>query len=330
MQLNREQIKEVQEALLSGYDEDSLRMMVRVELGEELAAIAKGSTLKILVFNLIEWAERSGRIFELIDGAHADLPGNAGIQQVWEASQAWRKPAAVSAPSTAKPPVEFDWVTVRAGVFLMGSDKEKDKFAYDDELPQHQVNLPVFRIARVPVTNAQYEKFVDATGYATPDHWQHGRIPPGKENHPVVYVSWHDARAFCQWAGVRLPTEAEWEKAARGTDGRIYPWGNEPPDENRCNFNKNVGDTTPVGKYPKGASPYGVLDMAGNVWEWTSSKYQSYPYKADDGRESPEGSDLRTLRGGSFLNSPRLTTCAAPSGSASTLITCTATSAFGL
>src|SRR5690606_17447059 len=129
--------------------------------------------------------------------------------------------------------------------------------------------------------------------------------------HPVVNVTWHDALAFCQWAGVRLPTEAEWEKAARGTDGRIWPWGGNEPTDKLCNFNMNVGDTTPVGAYPAGASPYGCLDMAGNVWEWTISLWgkdankpdYGYPYDPNDGREAPDAPDAvrRTLRGGSWF-----------------------------
>ena len=116
----------------------------------------------------------------------------------------------------------------------------------------------------------------------------------------MVNVSWQDAMVFCEWAGVRLPSEAEWEKAARGTDGRLWPWGNEVPDKERCNFGMNVGDTTPVGNYPKGASPYGVLDMAGNVWEWTGSLFKGYPYKPDDGREDSADAGTCVVRGGSF------------------------------
>ena len=183
------------------------------------------------------------------------------------------------------------------------------------EAPQHRVAVAAFRIARMPVTVAQFAAFVRATGYRTTAEvkgsarvytgskwedvkgadWSHPRGPQSdvvqKQNHPVTCVSWHDAQAFCKWAGVRLPSEAEWEKAARGTDGRLYPWGDAAPTNEHCNFGMKVGDTTPVGSYPKGASPYGLLDAAGNVLEWTSSKFAAYPYAVGDGREHPDGED---------------------------------------
>ncbi|MCB1327924.1 MAG: SUMF1/EgtB/PvdO family nonheme iron enzyme, partial [Leptospiraceae bacterium] len=172
---------------------------------------------------------------------------------------------------------QFDWVQIPAGKFVMGEGKE-----------QHSVDLSAYLIARTPITNAQYKRFVDETGYDPPRHWDSGEIPKDKDAHPVVYVSWDDVMAFCKWAGVRLPTEAEWEKAARGAEGRTYPWGEEPPSNTRCNFGRNMGDTTAVGRYPAGNSPNGLQDMAGNVWEWTSSLYKAYPYNAMDGREDPE------------------------------------------
>jgi len=131
-----------------------------------------------------------------------------------------------------------------------------------------------FFVARTPVTNAQYARFGEATGRKSPKHWK-GKTPPGElYNHPVVHVTWHDAVAYAEWAGERLLTEVEWEKAARGIDGQAYPWGDEKPTPDLCNFRNNEGGTTPVGKYsPQGDSPCGCADMAGNVWEWTSSEY---------------------------------------------------------
>ena len=230
------------------------------------------------------------------------------------------------------PPIEL--VPVPAGEFLMGSDMAKDKLALDQELPQHRVFVDVFEIGKYPVTVAQFEAFVKATGHKTMAEkegkgvaytgstwewvqgadWRHPRGPKsdvsGKMDHPVTQVSWKDAVAFCDWLGARLPTEAEWEKAARGTDGRLYPWGATAPDKTRCNFSMNVGDTTPVGQYPDGASPYGALDMSGNVWEWTSSLWKGYKYDASDGREDLTAAGSRVLRGGSFLINAGFVRCA--------------------
>ncbi len=196
--------------------------------------------------------------------------------------------------------IGIELVTIPAGEFLMGSDPNRDKDAFSDEQPQHRVKLAAYQLAKTPVTNRQYKAFADATAREAPQHWQGGRIPASKEGHPVVNVSWHDAVAFCQWAGLRLPSEAEWEKGARGTDGRLYSWGYEAPDDLRCNFNNKVRDTTEVRKYPRGASPYGLVDMAGNAWEWTSSLFKGYPYQVDDGREDQTADASRVLRGGSW------------------------------
>jgi formylglycine-generating enzyme required for sulfatase activity len=468
------QIGELQDALLDAFPaRDDLRMMVRIELDERLEAIADGSNQRVAIFNLVSWAERTGRIDDLVQGAYRQNQGNPALQKLmaswrpaappavdqtdsraaapatsgpvsidlflsysrknlpamrtakeslrraglavwtdeglepgtahWQAAieeaiaqapalavllspdaktsiwvnrevayaqtldkrvfpvliagdersavpislitaqwvdgrqdlrQALRQdlqPAllrylgwAETTPPAPRPVIEFDWVTIPAGAFPMGSDGTKDKLARDVEKPQHKVRLDEFRIARVPVTVAQFAAFVQATGYRTTAeeqgsayiytgsqwedvkgaNWSHPCGPQSdvrqKQDHPVTCVSWYDTQAFCQWAGVRLPTEAEWEKAARGTDGRIFPWGDDAPTKDHCNFAMNVKDTTPVGEYPRGASPYGVLDMAGNVWEWTSSLFMPYPYDAADGREDSEGGESRTLRGGSW------------------------------
>ncbi len=173
-------------------------------------------------------------------------------------------------------------VFVPAGEFIMGGED------YADEKPIRVANLDKGLFMDVTlVTNSEYKKFVDATKHKAPEYWKGGKIPVGKEEHPVVEVSWHDAVAYCKWAGKRLPKEDEWEKAARGIDGRVYPYGNEF-DVRKCNTSESkIGSTTKAGSYPEGKSPYGCLDMAGNVWEWTDSWYD----------EEKEG---RVLRGGSW------------------------------
>lgn len=213
-------------------------------------------------------------------------------------------------------PLEIEWVEIPAGEFLMGSDKSKDELALENETPQHSVTLPKYHITKYPITNAQYLGFVNASGNIPPEHWKNGKIPRGFENHPVVHISWHDACAYCEWASsvaqfkIRLPTEAEWEKAARGRDGRIWPWGDQAPTRDLCNFARNEDGTTPVNKYPEGMTPYGAFDMAGNVWEWTNSEYRLYKYDPYDGRETSSRYASRTLRGGTWLDFERGVRCA--------------------
>jgi len=208
----------------------------------------------------------------------------------------------------ARQPFEPEMILISAGEFRMGSDPKKDKDAQDNEQPQHTLNLPDYYLAKTPVTNAQYAAFVQATGDTQPKHWESRKPPTDKEDHPVVHVSWHDAIAYCHWLAevtgrpYLLPSEAEWEKGARGSDGRIYPWGNQW-DAKRCNTSGGgKGGATPVGDYPRGASPYGLLDMTGNVWEWTRSIYKSYRYVSGDGREDLESGYPRVVRGGSWLD----------------------------
>lgn len=208
----------------------------------------------------------------------------------------------------------FPVVWIPAGTFLMGSDKTRDPQAYDDELPQHEVTLPNYWIAKTPVTVAQFRDF------AAEHRWADQGSLQGPGDHPMVDVTWNDALAYCRWLKgktglpMTLPSEAEWEKAARSTAGRIYPWGDEPPDKTRCNFDGNEGRTTPVGQYsPQGDSPYGCVDMAGNVREWTRSHWgKDYPYRADDGREDlTAGNDVpRVFRGGTFRDYERRVRCA--------------------
>lgn len=184
-------------------------------------------------------------------------------------------------------------------------------------MPAALVSLPAYRLSRTPVTNAQYAAFVRASGHPAPSYWPEGKPPRGRDQYPVVRVSWYDAVAYCDWLGgvtgkpYRLPTEAEWEKGARGTDGRTYPWGDAWDARNGNTKESGREDAMPVGAYPRGASPYGLLDVAGNVWEWTSSLSMRYPYCADDGREDMTVPEARVLRGGSWLDSPDRARCAA-------------------
>ncbi len=234
-------------------------------------------------------------------------------QEAWEAAVVRDRASAVAAEYAFEP----EMVLILRGAFWMGSDPSIDRRALSAEMPGSTLSLPDYSLARTLVTNSQYAAFVQATGHTPPRHWSGGKVPRGRDHHPVVRVSWYDAVAYCEWlSGVtgkpyRLPTEAEWEKGARGTDGRIYPWGDEW-DPSCCN-SKEGGreDAMPVGAYPSGASPYGLMDMAGNVWEWTSSLHGRYPYRADDGREDPSSPDARVLRGGSWLDHADSARCAA-------------------
>lgn len=181
--------------------------------------------------------------------------------------------SSVSSDSVKISPIDgMEMVYFPAGTFTMGLDGGR----FDEE-PQHEVYLDAFWIDRTKVTNATYKTFMQAGKCTTPAH---EKYYPYEEysNYPVVYVSWEQANKYCTWAGRRLPTEAEWEKAARGTDGRLYPWGDEAPNSTLLNFARKNGDIMPVGSFLEGVSPYGALDMAGNAWEWVADWYAAHYY----------------------------------------------------
>jgi formylglycine-generating enzyme required for sulfatase activity len=190
-------------------------------------------------------------------------------------------------------------VFVPAGQFQMGST-DADPDGRNEEKPAHTVTLDAFWIDKTEVTNGQYRQCVAAGACEEPSCWGNGDLNAADQ--PVVCITWEDAQAYAVWAGGRLPTEAEWEKAARGTDGRLYPWGDDAPDCRAANHKGCVGRTATVGSYPDGASPYGALDMAGNVWEWVADRYDEVYYSAEptDNPQGPDAGERRVTRGGSF------------------------------
>jgi formylglycine-generating enzyme required for sulfatase activity len=239
-------------------------------------------------------------------------PGQTNLSQGGAFCAAWTDP---SVPSS-------NWVKVEGGLFWMGAQKEDpaapnyDAEAFDDESPVHRVAVAAFYLGRYPVTVFEYEHFVAAGGYRKEQLWRAGgygqftepgnwRRQLGYPNRPVVEVSWYEAAAYCQWAGVRLPTEAEWECAARcGREGVRYPWGNEDPDKHRANFAGGSGHPTPVGLYPAGATPDDIHDLAGNVWEWVQNWWGEYSGKEAENPKGPEKGDGKVVRGGGWYLNP--------------------------
>jgi serine/threonine-protein kinase len=224
-----------------------------------------------------------------------------------------------NSPVTGLPQPPAGMVTVPAGLLRMGTEQaEGQRWASEygwplpvNESPQHSVTLATFFLDQTEVTNEQFAAFVEATGRPPPANsfnptelnvWRDGRYPPDRAHHPVVNVGWEDARAFCAWAGKRLPTEAEWEWAAKGPESWLWPWG-AALDQTRLNTKeRGLGATAPAGSDPSNASWVGALDLGGNVWEWTSSLGLPYPYDQADGRENPQRPGARVIRGGSWID----------------------------
>ena len=223
---------------------------------------------------------------------------------------------AVAVSACAAMASEAGMARLAGGTFLMGSDRGRP-----DERPAHSVTLKSFWIDRRAVTNAEFAAFLERLGQTSNARGQHlfdwddedarihkvqghWRADPGFEQHPANEMTWYGARDYCTALGKRLPTEAEREFVARGPHGRTYPWGEAPPDPTRARFGVGWIKTVPVGSLPKGATPKGVLDLAGNVHEWTSSIAQPYPYRADDGREDPDRVADRVVRGGAADTGP--------------------------
>lgn len=226
-------------------------------------------------------------------------PVQAGLQLSLTVGTSWRNPADGSL-----------YIYIPGGEFTMGSTA--DTAASPREEPQHTVSVEEFWLQQTETTNGQYARCVTA-GACTPpsnERWS----DPAYLAHPVTDVDWEQATAYAAWVGGRLPTEAEWEKACRDTDARAYPWGDVAPNDSLSNYNNNVGDTAPVGSYPAGASPLGIVDLSGNVWEWVSSLDAAYPYSATDGREAATDPGKRVVRGGSFYYTQYQIRCTARTG----------------
>jgi serine/threonine-protein kinase len=213
--------------------------------------------------------------------------------------------SSVPLPPTLRHTSGTELVLVPAGKFAMGPSRR-------------EVFLDAVYIDRTAVTNEQFARFIEATHYQPTDagakrflsHWRSGKPARGEEKHPVVYISWFDARAYATWAGQRLPTEAEWEKAARGTDGRRYPWGRTEPKNVHANFGRNREGTAPVGSFPEGASPYGIHDLAGNVWEWCEDAFDEDFYERGPSMNPKlvgvvNNKKGHVMRGGSFMYDAR-------------------------
>lgn len=218
------------------------------------------------------------------------------------------------------------FIEIRTGNFQMGSDQH-DEISSSDEHPFHSINLPTYYLSKFPVTVMQYKLFLEDT------HRDSSIINGQLSNHPVVNISYFDALDYCEWLQSKLiqnsnppkflvklitekkwritiPSEAEWEKGARGFDGNLYPWGHIF-DSDKANIDEtNLGAISSVGVFPKGASPFGILDMSGNIWEWTRSKFRAYPYESKDGREEPDSTSKRVIRGGSYEDVRRVSRCA--------------------
>jgi formylglycine-generating enzyme required for sulfatase activity len=337
---------ELRQKLVEHFNREELRTLC-FDLGIEHENLP--DTKDSMARELVAHCERQGRIPELVAAcqrlhpkvpwgtdmgmpAHARLPKTEHTeprdvlapapQPVKQAPRPVvpQKSAPTFAAGAMKKLGGIEFVLVPKGKFIMGS-KNDNKLAYPNERPQHTVEIPYdYWIAHYPVTNEQFAAFVEATQHK----FEWGINWKSKSNHPVVRVSWNDAIAFCQWLNgalwfqitgqvVRPPTEAEWEKAARGEQGNEWPWGNEF-DPAKCNSKEGgIGDTTSVGTHsPQGDSPYGAADMVGNVFEWCHSLFKPYPYKANDGREAKSWAtdDFHVARGGVWYLSGRAARCA--------------------
>jgi len=259
----------------------------------------------------------------LMIGALAVMSQTAGALDTQDITVDWTEAGKkLAAERVANWKTKAEMVMVPAGEFLMGSDKKTDRLAYRSEIPQHRVYLDAFEIGKYEVTALEYLKFVLATNRSPQLDWRYdgGNFQDSMAHHPIMHVTWYDADAYCKWADQRLPTEAEWEKAARGSDGRLFPWGQEYAGPTRANFGR-TGLSGPVrdrperlllyppiisvDKYENALSPYGLYQTIGNVAEWVADWYNPDYYKTapDRNPQGPEAGTQKAFRGGGWMDS---------------------------
>jgi formylglycine-generating enzyme required for sulfatase activity len=262
------------------------------------------------------------KVFSVVATLSAGIAGAAWSLDVADIVNEWTPEGKKLAADRAKQPVKDEMVTIPAGSFLMGSTRKADRNAYPPEFPQRSVYLDAYDIDKYEVSALQFLRFVVATDRPPLIDWRYdgGNFQESMTHHPVMHVTWFEADAYCKWVGKRLPTEAEWEKAARGEDGRIYPWGNQPAGLSRSNFGR-TGLSGPVrdrperlmlyppvisvDKYENAVSPYGVYQMAGNVSEWVADWYDAKYYSSGPDRNPPgpfQGTQ-KSFRGGGWIDS---------------------------
>lgn len=311
-----EEMRSLYPLIVEVFNDDELRdLCIDLKFDyEDLPPVGKSGKIRELILLF----EKNGRIPDLINACKKERPA-----ENWpDSTQPLSIDTLLGEPLAPRKAYEPEMLPIPAGEFLMGSNEDPTTS------PESTIDLPTFYISKTPITNEQYAEFIRKTNHEPPSPstgWSLRKPPKDKLDHPVVTISWHDALAYCQWLSTdtgkayRLPNEAEWEKAARGTDGRIYPWGNE---WNAAACNNNGEGTTAVSTYETFSSPFNVADMVGNVQEWVStiwgedrnqSEYR-YPFNPHDGREEladdPQRPYLRRIyRGGSFKDSSDKCTC---------------------
>jgi iron(II)-dependent oxidoreductase len=338
------------EAYLRRVRDGVLGLLERFDFDSKDPLLRDGYVLRLVLEHERQHQETLAYLFQLLDPAKKIRPEGAdanakrggdliaakpsqeviGVEEAAESDAKHSREPVTSDTNSAR-----DMVSIPAGEFLSGASP--GPFAYDNEYPAREVFVPAFRVARVPVTNGEFARFVEEGGYERREFWdeegwgwrekenwthplywrREGRgwlarrmfdEAPLEANHPVACVSWYEAEAFARFAGKRLPTEAEWERAASWDDARAskrrYAWGDEAPDDSRCNFRTNAWGTTAVGSFPAGATASGCLDMTGNVWEWTSTPFAGFegfePFPYPEYSEVWFDGDHRVLKGGSW------------------------------